>query len=113
MKARNIFYTTVICTALSACGGFDRNYIGTRLQPTSTIHTYYDLKDIKQEYKIIGHFVSQYPYNPNNQEKVKAKLLDEAKKVGADGLVFSEVNMKNTPSSTDYSIKADAIKYIQ
>ncbi|RYE19693.1 MAG: hypothetical protein EOP45_12255, partial [Sphingobacteriaceae bacterium] len=97
---------------LSSCGGFDRNYIGSRLQPTSAVQTYYDLKDIKQEYKVIGHFVSQYPYLPSNQERVKAKLIEEAKKVGADALVFSEVNMKNTPSSTDYFIKADAIKYL-
>jgi hypothetical protein len=94
-----------LCLLLSACGVVQPTYFGDKLTPTNTIDIYYSAHDVKQDYKVIGHLT----ISNIGQEKVKAKLADYAKTIGADAIVISGTN--NIKDEQDAIITADALKY--
>jgi hypothetical protein len=82
------------------------NYLGDQYTPTAKTDVYYDAKDIKQEYKVIGHLSAAY----NSAEKIdviKNKLSDKAKTIGADAIII----LQTTGNSDHEMLRADAIKY--
>lgn len=114
-KKIHISTAIILCLfCIPGCAIYESNYFGDHEQPTTHIEIYQDSKDIKQPFKVIGHFIAEIPNDEKGQKKVRLQLIEKAKKVGANGLIFSDLNLKSRFKNTiyDYTIKADAIKFV-
>jgi hypothetical protein len=110
MKTYQFFHIAFICGLsflLSSCAGV--LYLGDTLPATTSVNVYYDAKDVKQSYKVIGH-LAVTESGSTDLESVKTKMIEKAKSIGADGIIFLEILAK-PGSSNDGSINADAIKF--
>ncbi|MFA6248628.1 MAG: hypothetical protein WC615_16930 [Mucilaginibacter sp.] len=110
MKVSSLFCLVVACLLMISCGTVRPNYLGTTYPATQTIDSYYAAKDVKHSYKVIGHFAVKSPELQGYMERAKKDIIEEAKKQGADGLIFSSIDYDDK-SSAMITIKADAIKY--
>lgn len=84
------------------------SYIGEKLTPTDHIDVFYANKDVKKEYRVIGHFSVISEPNENN---TKALIIKEAKTVGADGIIILGLDYRGEKDVTAFE-RADAIKYL-
>ncbi|SDE79004.1 hypothetical protein SAMN05216464_109201 [Mucilaginibacter pineti] len=100
LKLQHIAIAT--CLFLTSCGTMV-NYLGDAYPATNKVDVYYDAKDIKQEYKVIGHLSM---INDLDQEVVKKALVNKSKAMGADGVIILQTTGKDNST-----VKADAIKY--
>ncbi|MEO3403063.1 hypothetical protein AAFN85_04115 [Mucilaginibacter sp. CAU 1740] len=91
-----------LCFVITSC--VTTNYLGDTYPATDKIDVFYDAKDVKKEYKVIGHLITDYT---SDSIEAKEALSGKAKKVGADGIIILQV----TGSGDHASIRADAIKY--
>jgi uncharacterized protein YbjQ (UPF0145 family) len=110
MKVSSLFFLAAACLLIVSCGTVRPNYLGTTYPATQTIDSYYAAKDVKHSYKVIGHFAVKSPEFTEYMERAKKDIIEEAKKQGADGLIFSSIDYEDK-SSAMITIKADAIKY--
>ena len=93
----------LLCSSCGALGNL-YTYTGEKLPATTSVKTYYAAKDIKQEYRVIGHLA--YPITAiGDQNEVQNKMIEKAKAVGADGIIFLGMSPKET-----YQL-ADVIKF--
>lgn len=83
------------------------SYIGDTLTPSEKIDVYYAARDVKREYKVIGHISAATGTSEND---AKAKIVEKAKAVGADGVIILGLDFTGGKDSTPFE-KADAIKY--
>ncbi len=112
MKPMNMFCLIGIVTSLSACSFPRETYFGTKLPETDTIQTFYSAKDVTQPYKVIGHMVAPLTESEYGQERTKSRLLEKARKAGANALIFSDISRDTHAKSEDeLSIKAEAIVF--
>ena len=108
MKTHGFQYLIIAgCIFLSSCAGV--MYLGDTMPATSSVQVYYDAKDVKQSYKVIGHLAVTQS-GSIDMENVKIKMIEKAKSIGADGIIFLEILAK-PGSSSDGAINADAIKF--
>jgi uncharacterized protein YbjQ (UPF0145 family) len=110
MKIPSIFCLAAVCLLMASCGTVRPSYFGTSYPATQTIDSYYAAKDVKHTYKVIGHFAVKSAEFTDYMERTKKDIIEEAKKQGADGLIFSSIDYEDK-SSAMITIKADAIKY--
>lgn len=88
---------------LTSCGTMV-NYLGDAYPATDKVDVYYDAKDIKQDYKVIGHLSTN---DFVNSDQVKKALSNKAKAMGANGIII----LQTTGHDNNELVKADAIKY--
>ena len=79
-------------------------YLGDAYPATTKTDFYYDAKDVKQDYKVIGHLTTPYSDNSNY---VKEALSKKGTAIGADGIIILEA----VGHDENKVVKADAIKY--
>lgn len=91
---------------LSSCA--TTSYMGDKFAATSNIDVFYDVKDVKKEYRVIGHI---YASTGVNADKVKESILAKARAVGADGVIILGLNTTGAGKNTENVQQADAIKY--
>ncbi len=85
--------------------------MGDNLSPTSTVDLYYDAYEVKKEYKVIGRMTNDR-FSAYNVEMIKKQMIKKAKKVGADGIIFSDLSIENNlTEGNEIAIKAELIKY--
>lgn len=84
-------------------------YMGDSYASSSSVEVYYDIKEIKKEYKIIGRMVKEVTLRT---ETDKRQMINEAKKRGADAIVFSDILLSDKKQSDQVSVKAELIKYV-
>ncbi|GAA4790573.1 hypothetical protein GCM10023231_18120 [Olivibacter ginsenosidimutans] len=83
--------------------------MGDRFSPTDNVDIYYSSKDVKHEYKVIGHITADVIAN---EESSKRSIIQKAKAVGADAVIIHGIEYKGDKDSSGYS-KAETIKYVQ
>jgi hypothetical protein len=84
-------------------------YIGDSYSPTTDVQVFYDVKEITKEYKIIGRMTKEITLNSKVE---KNAMIREAKKHGADGIIFSDISMDQDKKHSDrVYVKAELIKY--
>lgn len=110
MKTISLFCLAFVCLLITSCGAIRPSYLGSSYSPTQAIDSYYAAKDVKRTYKVIGHFAVKSPEWKDYMDRAKQDIITEAKRQGADGLIFSTIDYEDK-SSTTITIKADAIKY--
>ena len=79
----------VLLLIISACSP-KVNFIGNQYAPTQQVDMYFDAKDIDQEYKVMGFLQNEGREFANNPEKIKVALIEEAKRRGADAILFGD-----------------------
>ncbi len=92
-----------ICLLLSSCATV--TYFGDKLTPTTSVDIFYSAHDVKKEYKVIGHLT----FPNSGQERVKTKLTEYAKSIGADAIVI--LGTDATKDNQAAVVNADALKY--
>jgi uncharacterized protein YbjQ (UPF0145 family) len=110
MKVSPLLCFISACLLMMSCGTIRPSYFGTSYPATESIDSYYAAKDVKHTYKVIGHFAVKSAEFTEYMERTKKDIVAEAKKQGADGLIFSSIDYEDKSSSM-ITIKADAIKY--
>jgi hypothetical protein len=110
LKSYRLAMACCVLLFLSSCAGV--LYLGDTLPATSSVKVYYDAKDVKQSYKVIGHLAQAISGTPN-MDDVKAKVIEKAKSIGADGVIFLQITAKPGSSNDAETINADAIKFDQ
>jgi hypothetical protein len=111
MKTYKFYQIASICGLLFvmfSCAGV--LYLGDTLPATTSVKVYYDAKDVKESYKVIGHLAQTISGTPN-MDAVKEKVIEKAKSIGADGVIFLQINAKPGSSNDAETINADAIKF--
>lgn len=108
MRQQKIFSLTVLIINLTITSCASITYIGDTLSPTSNIDVFYESKDIKKDYKVIGH-ISAIP--GANENKAKARIIEKSKAVGADCVIIPGLDYTGGKNS-DPLDRADAIKYL-
>ncbi|AMR34359.1 hypothetical protein A0256_24345 [Mucilaginibacter sp. PAMC 26640] len=82
-------------------------YLRKRFPRHHDVSVYYAARDVKREYKVTGHFSNVLH---GNEENSKTQIIDEAKTVGADAVIFTSFANIAGKDRSD-TITADAIKY--
>ncbi len=95
-----------IVSLLSSCAS--TSYMGDQHPATSSVDVFYAAKDVKKEYKVIGHV---YASTSGNAEKVKASILEKAKSVGADAVIILGLADSGATKDDQVVQQADAIRY--
>jgi len=105
MKTLKLHYTIIaFALFLTSCAVPAAVYLGDTYPLTEKVDIYYDAKDIKLDYKVIGHLAIAYTQDSAIAKKL---LSDKAKTEGADGIIIFQVEGNNANAT----IRADAIKY--
>ncbi|WP_157608443.1 hypothetical protein [Roseivirga seohaensis] len=81
--------SVVLIIFISACSP-KINYIGNQFNPTSEVELFFDSKDIKREYTVMGFMQNEGREFANDPEDIKVALIEEAKKRGADAILFGD-----------------------
>ena len=103
MKTLKLYHLIIAFSLfLAACSPI--TYVGDTYPATPKADVYYDAKDVKQDYKVIGHLSMEFT---NNSDLIKSKLSEKAKLLGADGIII----LQTTGHDDKETVKADAIKY--
>lgn len=87
------------------------SYVGDRYQPTEQVDVYYAERDVKSEYRVIGH-LSEKVSGLNGEERAKQQIIAKCREVGADGVIIVGFDYGGTKETEQYQ-KAQAIKYIE
>lgn len=86
-------------------------YIGTSYPQTDHVDIYYSAHDVKKPYEVIGKASNA----GNNLQKNQDKIINEAKKRGANGVIYSDMQKTTSvaggSSSTSDVLTADFIRY--
>ena len=95
----------VFIFALSSCSPLI-HYVGDTYPATPTVDVYYSVRDVKREYKIMGRMTKELVQG----DAEKREMIQEAKRRGAEGIIFYDLEMDAGKSSV-VSIKAELIRY--
>jgi hypothetical protein len=89
-------------------------YFGSRYTATNDVQVFYSLKDVKQPYEVIGHMNAPTGNAQSSNDETRDLVIQKAKEVGADAVIFSEVNRQTNHKTTDdLSVKVEVIKYLK
>jgi CobQ-like glutamine amidotransferase family enzyme len=103
MKTLKLHHLLIACSFfLASCATVD--YLGDKYEPTAQTDVYYDAKDVKKEYKVIGHLSTEAS---NDSDFIKKTLLGKANAIGADGIII----LQTTGAKEKETARADAIRY--
>src|SRR6476620_9737629 len=94
-----LIFTLISCAPLI-------HYVGDSFPPTSTVDVYYSVKDIQRDYTIMGRMTRELIQG----DAEKKEMIEEAKRKGAEGIIFYDLTMDAGKSSL-VSIKAELIRY--
>ncbi|WP_443946249.1 hypothetical protein ACJVDH_03810 [Pedobacter sp. AW1-32] len=112
MKLTNLIYATGIAVCLSSCILSSPAYFGTTYSATTKVQTFYSTGDIKAPFEVIGHMNITTGSSQNGQERARASVIEKAKEIGADAVVFSDLNRQvNHKTTDDFTIKVEVIKF--
>ena len=87
-------------------------YLGETYPPYQphNIEVYFDEKQINRSYQVMG-TLADSGGSLASQEKVQQAMIDKAKAVGADAIVFNDIDVAHTENSSVLILKAKAIRY--
>jgi hypothetical protein len=96
---RRFLAPAALVFALSACAHVD--YVGRSYPPTSKVDLYFDERDVRAEYEVMGQVIAT-ANDFVSAEKLQAKLMKKAGEKGADAVVINGMDRYKTGSSTTY-----------
>lgn len=112
-KYKSLIVVPLVTTGLlllQACATI--SYVGAHYTPTDHVDLYFSARDVKREFKTIGH-LSEKVGGFSGEEKAKQSIISKAKQVGGDAVIITgieHVSSNESSGVTDYQ-KAEVIKY--
>ena len=108
---KQLFYLTLVCCLFSCAPRF--NYLGETEAPTTKVDLYYDAGDIEKDYKVLGLLSVSNKETLYSLERLKESIIENAKKKGADALLFLNLvsNNEDALHGTTHYIEAKLLKY--
>lgn len=100
----------LLCLALQSCAPTIL-YLGDSYQPVASVEVYYDAKEIKKEYRVMGRMTNGEVI-AYGAERVKMQMIEKAKQVGADGIIFSSISVGEGDKHSQGEVKAELIKFL-
>lgn len=97
---RQALLAVVLLLALAACTKID--YIGEEYPPTDQVDMYFSEADIRLEYKVMGRMIATAD-DIVSSGKMQKKIMEEAKKKGADGVVILGLDRYQSGESHQYN----------
>ena len=83
-------------------------YLGDSYAPSSSVEIYYNAAQVKRDYITIGHMTKEL----YKAERDKTLMVEEAKKRGADAIIFSDLSLDRDKKEHDLvTVKAELIKF--
>jgi|SRR5690606_23514288 len=101
-------YLCFIMIALVSGACATTAYVGDRYAPTESVEVFYSAKDVKQEYRVIGHLSEKLL--GQNDEWARQRIIAKGKDVGADAVIILGFDYAGSEDPDRY-LKAEAIKY--
>jgi len=112
MRISFLFLLSTIILFIGGCSLYAPVYIGEKYTPTTTVEMFYSVNDIKRPYHVIGHMDAPTSRTASGQARTKKSVIDKAKKIGADAVVFSQLDRQvNEKTPDDFSLKVEVVKY--
>mgnify|MGYP001153885538 CR=1 FL=1 len=74
------------------------------------IEIYFDENKISQPYEVIGTLANSGG-SLASQERIQQAMIDRAKAVGADAIVFHDIDVEHSEASAALILKAKAVRY--
>jgi len=93
--------------ALSACAHVD--YVGRTYPPTSKVDLYFDERDVRPEYEVMGQVIAR-ANDLVSAEKLQSKIMKKAGEKGADAVVINGMDRYKTGESTSYEEQTKEVK---
>lgn len=90
----------VLFLTLAACTKID--YIGEEYPPTDRVDMYFSEADIDLDYKIMGRMIATADEFVSS-DKMQKKIMEEARKRGADGVVILGLDRYQSGESHQYN----------
>ncbi len=97
---RQALFAVVLLLSLAACTKID--YIGEEYPPTDRVDMYFSEADIGLDYKIMGRMIATAD-DYVSSGKMQKKIMEEAKKKGADGVVILGLDRYQSGESHNYN----------
>jgi hypothetical protein len=86
------------------------SYIGNKTSPTLTTDVYVTEKSILRPYKIIGKgFLKPGSFDRKVEETMQRKSVKQAKKIGADAVLFLDFTVQHPGGTINSVIRTDSI----
>ena len=76
---------------LSSCAPARVAYIGRNYTPTTQVDLFFNTKDVKKPFEVMGK-VNSEDYAFRDPQKIQEKIMTEARKRGADAVIISNFN---------------------
>ena len=112
MRALNLIIAlgTILC--LSACSLYAPTYFGSKYAPTEEVQSFYSNKDIDRPFEVIGHMTAPTGRSEESQARTRQLVIEKAKQIGGDGVVFSEIfRHPHEETTDDFTIKVEVVKF--
>lgn len=112
MKIFNLLFLLGIILFLSGCSLNSPVYFGSKFTSTNEVQSFYSIKDVNRPFEVIGHMNASTGSSESSQIRTRKLVIEKAKEIGGDGVVFSELNRQvNQKTTDDFTIKVDVIKF--
>jgi hypothetical protein len=107
--------TVLICILLLAAGCVSSDYVGKTYPPTTSVDIFMTESDVTRPFETMGEMsVESDDVFFVNAEKLQNKLLEEAKKKGADAVILSGLERRatgeETTTTSETKVKDDRVK---
>ena len=101
--------------ALTICSCVSVDYVGKSYPATSNVEIYFAEADIPRDYEVMGELIAETDDMVfTNGEKMQNKLVEEAKKKGADGIILSGLERRVTgetgSTSSETKVSNDKVR---
>lgn len=113
MKPIQLFFSAGLMLCLASCDVlYGPTYFGSVYEPTRNIDIFYSAQDVKRPFEVIGHMNASTGDSDGSREETRDLVIQKARQVGADAVIFAEVNRQaNHKTTDDLSVKVDVIRY--
>jgi hypothetical protein len=88
----------LLLLVLTACGN-KVIYFGRQYPATTNVELYFRESDVREPNEIMGKLAYEVTAKKSS-DKVQAKLTEYVKKKGADAIIFDDISLTNTGSTT-------------
>jgi hypothetical protein len=98
MKKNSLLLLISFAIALTSCGN-KIIYYGRSYQPTQNVDIFFRESDVKEANEIMGKVTLEMSAKKSS-DKVQSKLMKRAMDKGADAIIFDDISLTNTGSTT-------------
>lgn len=92
--------SVVLLLTLAACTKID--YVGEEYAPTDQVDMFFSEAEIKVDYKVMGHLIATAD-DYVSSGKMQKKIMEEARKKGADAVVILGLDRYQSGESQQYN----------